>query len=176
MFPFRKSVLSCLGWLAGSELICLVMAFSFALLPQSWARWLSLAFCSLAHCLLMSECGAAAAKRDLAVYRNEKKQTSRQSPLLLGAAAAVPRCLLYGILWIMRDSSLMLNVFLLLEAPYIQIQRLVTGGTEPFSALSPVRQLLMGLPPLMTVFSVYIGYLRRYAPALASEKVKTSRV
>lgn len=176
MFRFCKSFVRCLIRLLISELLCLILAFSFALIPQSWARWLSLIFVCLAHCLLMANAGSAAADDDLSVYRREQRQTGLLSPLLLGLLSAFPRCLLYVFLRVFAGSSLMLNLFLLLSAPYIQLHRLILNGTEPFSAVSSVRQILMALPPLFTVLSVWFGYILRYAPRLAEEKAKSHRV
>lgn len=162
MLHFWKHYISCLIWLLLSEILCLILAFSFAILSAAWIRWLSLACGVLAHVLLMGNCGRSAAQKDLAVYHTKKRKTSLLQPLLLGIGTALPLVILWLILKCNADSSLMLNLFLLLNAPYIQYHRLILDGAEPFSAVSRTRQLLMLLPPILTCAAVFIGYQFHY--------------
>ena len=167
MKQFRKSLLSCLGWLAASELLCLVLAFSFAILRPEWIRWLSMGCGITAHVLLMGNCGQALAKRHTALFHQSGTRISSGFPVLLAFCTALPLWILYAILWANADSSAVLNGFLLLNAPYIQLHRLLLNGAEPFSAVPLPRQILMGLPPLVTAASVYIGYRLHYAKGIA---------
>lgn len=175
MYRFVKILCRCLSWLLISELLCLVLAFSFALLPQQWARWLSIVCVPAVHCLIMGNAGSGAAAAAIRHFRAEKQESAPLLPLLLALFCGIPRCLLYVLLRLFADSSLMLNLFLLFSAPFIPLHRLILNGAEPFSAVSAVRQLLTALPPLMTVLSVYIGYQLRYIPAIAAEKAKSLR-
>lgn len=173
MFQFRKSVLSCFGWLFVSELLCLVMAFSFAMLPQFVAKWVSL-FCGvLAHVLLMAHCASGIAEADVVLFRHEQRASHILKPLLLGVMSAAPRFILYFLLLLRSESTLMLNLYLLFESPYIQLNRFLLNGVEPFSAVPGFRKVIMGLIPVITVISVFVGYLVRYIPAIHSEKSET---
>lgn len=172
MFRMRKSYAKSLFWLATSELLCLVLAFSFAILPQLWARWSGLICCLLAHILMLGSCAGSVADEDIAVYRREKREPSIFSPVLLGFLTALPRFLLGGLLWLHADSNLMLNLYLLLNAPYIQIHRQLLNGAEPFSAVSSFRRILICLMPSFTVLSVFVGYRLRYTRKLREERAK----
>ena len=156
---FRKHCLCCIGWLFISELLCLVLAFSFAILRPQWIRWLSLICGAAAHIALMGNCAQKVAAEDAAVFRQTQLRIPPYKPLLLAFLTALPLWILYGILWLHADSTAMLNVFLLLNAPFIQIHRLLLDGAEPFSAVPPLRQICMGLLPLITAAAWYIGYL-----------------
>lgn len=175
MINFRKSVLTCLGWLLISELLCLVLSFSFAILRPQWIRWLSLCCGILAHCLLMATAGKSCAQPQIAHYRETQQEASPLLPFLLGLITAIPLWLLWGILYLNRDSSAMLNAFLLLNAPFIQYHRLIVDGMEPFSALTAFRQILTALPPIVTAASVIAGYQMHYLPSVAEIRAKKPR-
>ena len=89
-------------------------------------------------------------------------------PLLLGLCTAAPLWMLWCFLKMQENSSAVLNLFLLLNAPFIQYHRLILDGAEPFSALSAGRQLLTALPPLVTAAAVCFGYQLRYLPEKAA--------
>jgi|GEM_PF-2995545 len=162
MLHFGKHYLRCLAWLVVSEILCLILAFSFAILSAEWIRWLSLACGVLAHALLMADCASKSALEDISAYRTTRINTSPLKPILLGIETAIPVFLLWVILKCNQSSSLMLNVFLLLNAPYIQLHRLILNGADPFSALSQTRQILMALPSAATGIFVWAGYHFRY--------------
>ena len=168
MRNFGKHLGTCLLWLLLSEILCLILAFSFAILTAKWIRWLSLICGIAAHLLLMGSVGGKLAHEDIADYRMDHSAVSPIKPLLLGVCTAVPLWILWFILKVMQDSNAALNFFLLLNAPYIQYHRLILAGAEPFSAVSAGKQLLMALPPVLTAGAVFIGYRLRYLPEKAA--------
>ena len=162
-------------WLAISEILCLVLAFSFAIINTSWMRWLSLVYGAAAHCLLIGSCAQKIAMQDAALYRAEHRRISCKKAILLAVGTMLPAVVLYLLLSCLSESRLMLNVFLLLNAPFIQIHRLLIGGREPFSAISALRRILMALPPLVTAAAFYIGYQVTYIPAVAKMDASSHR-
>ncbi|MBQ8920865.1 MAG: hypothetical protein IJ060_01725 [Oscillospiraceae bacterium] len=172
---FWKSCGICMIWLVISELLCLILAFSFAIINTSWIRWLSLLCGITAHCLLMGSCAQKIAQEDAALYRISRKRVSQKKPLLLAVFTVIPGVLLYLILMLNADSKLMLNLFPLLNSPYIQLHRLLIGGKEPFSAIAPLRRAVMALPPVITGAAFWVGYQVTYIPALAKMDAKTPR-
>lgn len=168
MRNFGKHLAVCIGWLLISEILCLILAFSFAILRAEWIRWLSLICGAAAHILLMFSAAGKCAHEDIAAYRADKARVSAAKPVLLGIGTAIPLWILWAMLKIMQDSSAALNFFLLLNAPYIQFHRLMLNGAEPFSAVSTGRQIIMALPPICTALAVYCGYRLRYLPEKAA--------
>ena len=172
---FWKSCGIILIWLLLSELLCLVIAVSFAILSASWCRWLGLICGVTAHCLLIGSCAQKIAKEDTARYRLTGKRAGQVKPLLLAVSAAVPAVLLYALLCMLRHSILMTNLFSLLNAPFIQYHRFVFDGAETFAALSVLRRILTALPPLVTAAAFWIGYQVTYIPALARMDANSPR-
>ena len=167
MRHFLKSLLSLLLWLLISELLCLILSFSFAIMRAEIFRWMSLFFGALAHILLMGNAGRNIAAADAAEYRISRKKRPVPFSVGLGICTAIPLWIVYLILHLLRDSGAALNAFLLLNAPFIQYHRLILDGAEPFSALSAGKQLLMALPPLVTATSVIAGYQLHYQKTTA---------
>lgn len=159
---FRKHLGSCLLRQLLSEILCLVLAFSFALLGHALLLQLLQTLCCLTAHILLTADGASKISAD---DRRTERLTGKTIPVielpLLTFAAVSPAYLLYLLLHIFRSSVLMQNLFLLLNAPFIGIYRLLFDGMEPFSAVSGTAQLLTALPPLLTAFSFLIGYHRR---------------
>lgn len=172
---FRKSLFQCLAWLLVSELMCLVIAFSFALLPSEGWRWVSMICGILAHCLLMLHAGKEAANRYLIEVRTGGNPPKKITPFLLALLTALVLWIFYAVLWVKADSKSYLNVFLLLNAPFIQLHRLILNGAEPFSALESKRQILMGLPPIATVLSVLIGYTISWLPGIEEIRARQAQ-
>ena len=170
---FRKSLLYCLGWLLASELLCLFLAFSFAIISAPWARTVSLIFGPAAHILLMGNAGKTAADRSLIRLRRDGAGIFPGFAVLLGFCTALPLWGIYALLWLNADSSASLNIFLLLNAPFIQLHRLLIDGKEPFSAVVPLCRLLMGLPPFITWGAVTAGFLLSWLPGRADHAVQT---
>ena len=168
MYNIGKHCGRVLLWLLLSEILCLILAFSFAILRAEWVRWLSLICGAAAHVLLMASCGKQIAHADVAAYRSEGVKVSRVKPVLLGICAAVPLWVLWVLLKLNDQSSAFLNIYLLLNAPYIQFHRLMLDGAEPFSAVTTGRQMLMALPPVLTAIAVYVGYQLQYQPEKAA--------
>lgn len=173
---FLKSYLRCLLWLVISEILCLILAFSFAILRPAWIRWLSLGCGLLAHCLLMGSCAQGIANDALARNRRGGSRVSAAFSLLLGCCTALPLWLEWVLLFMNADSAGYLNAFLLLQAPFIQIHRVILNGAEPFSQLTIWQKLTMALPPLATLLSVWIGFQTRYISAIATEDAKAQPV
>lgn len=168
MLHFWKYFGRCMIWLFLSEILCLILAFSLAILKASLlSRVLSLLFGVFAHVLLTGSCAQNIAKEDAADYRRGEKRVSPMKPLLLAVCTMLPALCTYALLCANPESILMLNLYPLLNAPYIQIHRLLIDNTEPFSAISGVRRVLMALPPLVTAVSWWIGYQLQYIPELA---------
>ena len=157
MKQFWRSCASCIAWLAVSELLCLVLAFSFAILRPAWIRYLSLLCCAAAHLLLMWQCGEKTALRDAAGFRLTGRRVPRKKALLTAAVAALTMEIPFLFLCMVPGSSAVLNVFLLLNAPYIQFYRIILDGLEPFSALPLHSQIWLALPPSLSACVLYIG-------------------
>lgn len=172
MSRFFKNCARCLIWLLLSEILCLVLAFSFAILPQAAMRYLSLFCCLAAYILLMGNCGQNIAKEHLVLYRQERTEIPLWQSLLMSLVSALPLYLLYAVLWILPDHIAYLNTYLLLNAPVLQILNLILNGAETFSALSSMQRLWIGLLPLIASASVFVGYLTCYPAGLAKEKVQ----
>ena len=160
MKQFRNHLVRLLLRLLLSEMLCLILAFSFALFGS--ARLLQSAgmLCGItAHVLLVGSAAQKAADDDLRLYRQTGTRTDVGKPLLLAVCGMLPAFLLYLLLCILRDSVLMQNLFLLLNAPFIGIYKLLFAGREPFSAVPLLQRLLTALPPLLTGIAVLAGYL-----------------
>ena len=172
MNTFWKHTVSCLLRLLLSEILCFVLAFSFAILSAPWMRPVSLVCGVTAHCLLMWSCAQQLARKDIAAYRVSGKGTGLVTPVLLGLLSMLPQMLVYLLLCLNAQSTLMLNLFPLMQSPYIQIHRLLIGGAECFAEISSAGRILMALPPLLTFVSVFIGYALEYAKASAKIRVQ----
>ena len=98
MRHFGKHLSICIGWLLISELLCLILAFSFAILRAEWIRWLSLVCGIAAHVLLMGSCAGKCAHEDIAAYRADGTIISVMKPLLLGLCTTAPLWMLWGFL------------------------------------------------------------------------------
>ncbi len=164
-----KNTLRCLVWLLLSHIMCLVLAFSFAILPQSAMRYLSLACCLITQVLLMGNCGVNIAKEHLALYRMERKIVPKWEPAVMSLLVAVPLLVLYLLLWVMADSVPYFNIYLLVNAPTVQILNLIAQGKESFAALAALQRLLMGLLPFIPAIAAFVGYLIHYPKHLAEE-------
>ncbi len=175
MSRFLKHYAYCLIWLLLSEILCLILAFSFAILSHAVMRYLSLFFGLTAYCLLMGSCGQKIAKEHIILYRQTSTVIPLVQPLMLSLLTAIPLWLLYLLLCCNADSTLMLNLYLLLNAQVLQINRLILDGIEPFAVLSLHRKLMMAALTLLPAVAVLIGYLSHYPAALAQEKAKTIR-
>ena len=157
MQHFRKHLTACMIRLLLSELLCLVLAFSFAILRASLlTEMLSLLCGMLAHIPLIGNCACDIADSD-ASHSHSEQHTVRK-PILLAAALMLPAYLSYLILFFQAESILWLNLFPLLNAPFLPVYRLLIAGTEPFSAISQTRRILMLLPPLITGISFFAAY------------------
>ena len=109
MRNFGKHLGTCLLWLLLSEILCLILAFSFAILTAKWIRWLSLICGIAAHLLLMASVSGKLAHEDIADYRTDHSAVSPIKPLLLGVCTAVPLWILWVILKIMQEQGKMLK-------------------------------------------------------------------
>ena len=84
MKHFGNHLLKSLLWLIASEILCLILAFSLAILPDHPViRVISLIFGLTAHVLLIANCAQKTAAEDLILYRTEKYQTRILKPLLI---------------------------------------------------------------------------------------------
>ena len=176
MYHFRKHLGICMIRLLLSEILCLILAISFAILRASFLINMLGLVCGLtAHILLMQNCAAKIADADAKEHRVSGKQISVRKPLLLSAALTVPAFLTYLILCIRPDSILWLNLFPLLNAPFLQIHHFLIAGTEPFSAIPLFRRMLMALPPLITGIAFFSSYQMRYLSKTAQDNAMRSR-
>ena len=174
MQHFRKHLTACMIRLLLSELLCLVLAFSFAILRASLlTEMLSLLCGMLAHILLIGNCACDIADSD-ASHSHSEQHTVRK-PILLAAALMLPAYLSYLILFFQAESILWLNLFPLLNAPFLPVYRLLIAGTEPFSAISQTRRILMLLPPLITGISFFAAYRVRLITRKARANAIRSR-
>ncbi len=172
---FWKSCGTVLIWILISELLCLVVAFSFAIMSAKWIRFLSLLCGLTAHCLLMGSCAQKISQQDAAHYRITGERTAQTKPLLLALCALLPGTLTYLMLPLNPHSILAMNLFPLLNSPFIQVYRLIFQRDETFAALSPVRRMLAALPTLVTGAAIWAGYQIAYIPALAKMDASNPR-
>lgn len=176
MRNFGKHFAQSIVWLLLSEILCLILAFSVAILRNPViVRGMGLLFGITAHILLTASCAQKAAAEDAVLYRTEGIRMQRKKPLLLAFCTMLPAYLTYLLLRLNADSVLMLNLFPLLNAPFIQLYRILIDNTEPFSAIPAARQMMMALPPLVTAASYFTGYQLKYLPELAKTDAKTLR-
>jgi len=172
---FWKSCGTVLIWLLISELMCLVVAVSFAIMSAKWIRYLSLLCGITVHCLLLGSCAQKIAKQDAAHYRITGQRTTQAKPAFLALSSMIPAALTYLLLTVNSRSVLYMNLFPLLNAPFIQGYRLIFSGRETFAALSAVQRILTALPPIITAAAFWIGYQISYIPALAKMDASTPR-
>lgn len=167
----------CMVWLLLSEILCLILAVSMAILRQNAViRVVGLLCGVLAHILLTATCAQMAASEDAVAYRGGEARTSPMKILAISLCAMIPSYVTYLLLLANPESILMLNLFPLLNAPFLQYYRLLIQDTEPFSAIAAGRKICMALPPLVTAAAWYIGYYLAYIPALAkSDAAKSNR-
>ena len=176
MKQYGKHLARLLLWLLLSEIFCLVLAFSFALLGGSVLLRLAGMLCEItAHVLLMYNTAQKTAEDDLRRYRQTGAAMPRRKPLLLAVCGMLPAWLLCLLLTLFRDSVMMQNMFLLLNAPFIGLYQLLFDGHEPFSAVPPMRRLLTALPPLLTGAALLAGYLPHYRRGVAAYHARSSR-
>lgn len=168
--------MQCMIWQLLSEILCLILAFSVALLRNPViVRGMGLLFGITAHILLTANCAQNAAAEDAVLYRTDGIRMNSAKPLLLALCAMLPSVLTFLMLWINRESVLMLNLFPLMNAAFIQYYRILIDNIEPFSAVPGSRQFLTALPPLITAVSYFIGFQLRYIPELAKADAKSLR-
>ncbi len=175
MYHLMKNTLHCLIWLLLSHIMCLVLAFSFAILPQNAMQYLSLFCCLLTQVLLMGSCAVNIAKEHLALYRTNRSIIPRWQPAVMSLLTALPSLLLYLLLWVMPESVPYFNIYLLLNAPTVQIINLIVQGEECFSALSALQRLLMALLPFLPTLATFGGYCSYYPKRLAEEIAKREK-
>ncbi|MDD5947963.1 MAG: hypothetical protein PUC41_09275 [Oscillospiraceae bacterium] len=164
-----RNTLHCLIWLLLSHIMCLVLAFSFAILPKNAMRYLGLLCCLITQVLLMGNCAVNIAKEHLALYRTERIIVPKWEPAVMSLLTALPALILYSLLWLMPDSVPYFNIYLLLNAPTVQIINLIVQGKETFGSLSAMQRLLMALLPLIPTLATLGGYLIHYPKHLAEE-------
>lgn len=176
MNQFWKHLGKCMIWLLLSEILCLVLAISLAILRQNLLiRVIGLICCTAAHILLIGSCAQKTADEDAADYRSGGARISPKKVLLIAICAAIPAEITYLLLLIHPESILMLNLFPLLNAPFLQIHRLLIDNTEPFSAIAAGRKVCMAIPPVITSVSWFAGYYLRYIPVLAKADANSNR-
>ena len=168
MEHFGKHLVRCAAWLLLSEILCLVLAFSAAILGQKLPAQVIGLICGVsAHILLTGSCAQKCAQEDAVLYRTAGTRISPLKIILISVCAVVPAEVTYLLLCANRESILMLNLFPLLNASFLQIYRLLIRNTEPFSAIPAARRFSMALPPLITGAAWFTGYYLRYLPLLA---------
>ena len=150
MKRFGKHLLNGFLWLLASEILCLILAVSLAILRDSPViRIIGLLFGITAHVLMIGSCAQKAAGDDAVLYRTKGIRTGIPKPALISVLLTVPAFLTYILLYTHPQSILLLNLFPLLNAPFLQIHRYLIGGTEPFAAIARSRRILMAFPPVI---------------------------
>ena len=173
---FGKHLLHGMLWLLASEILCLILAVSLAILrDHAIMRIIGLVFGITAHVLLIGSCAQKAAGDDAVIYRTEGKKSKALKPVLISVLLTVPAEITYFLLCLHPESILLLNLFPLLNAPFLQIHRFLIDGTEPFAAIAAVRRHLMAFPPVITAVSYAAGYAMRYLPAAAGFDARSNR-
>ena len=173
---FGKHLLSGLLWLIASEILCLILAFSLAILPDHpLIRVIGLLFGITAHVLLIANCAQKAAAEDLILYRISKYRTNILKQLLIAILLTFPSYFTYSLLAANPESVLMMNLFPLLNAPFIRIYQLLRGEAETFSALSAKSKIIMALPPVLTAAAYDFSYHLHYHSGIAAYDTRTNR-
>ena len=168
MKHFGKHLVQCMVRLLLSEILCLVLAVSTAILGDKLPVQAVGLLCGvLAHSLLIGSCAQKCAAEDAVLYRTERIRISPWKVILTAVCAMIPAAVTYLLLCANPESILMLNLFPLLNAPFLQFYRMMIRNTEPFSAIAAGRRICMALPPLVTALSWVIGYWFRYIPETA---------
>jgi len=162
-----KSAASVLIWLLISELMCLVVAVSFAIMNASYIRYLSLICGITVHILLLANCAKKIALLDTAHYRITGNRTGQWKPVLLALISMIPQAVTIFVLFLNSRSILMMNLFPLLNAHFLQVYRLVFDGKEEFAAVSLLRKVIVCILPVVSAAAFWIGYQLEYIPALA---------
>lgn len=176
MKQFRQHCTQLMLRLLLSEILCLILAFSFALLGSALPLRIAGILCGItAHVLLTGSAAQKAAADDLKLYRQTGFRQPVGKPVLLAIISVIPAYLLYLLLWLLQNSIPFQNAFLLLNAPFIGIDRLLFSDCEPFAAVPRLRQILTGIPPLLTAAAVLAGYLPKYSREIAAHNARTSR-
>lgn len=176
MYHFGKHLLHSNIWLLASEILCLILAFSFAILgSHPVIRIICLIFSITAHMLLIGSCAAKAAADDVALFRTAKIRVKPYKPLSIALILTLPAAFTYALLCVNSESILMLNLFPLLNAPFISVYQFLIDGTEPFAEISAVNRILMAFPPLLTAAAYLYGYYSRYLPARAALAARSNR-
>ena len=155
------------------KLLCLVLAFSFAIIRAAvWRRIVSL-LCGLsAHILLMKTCAENTAAADCKTERLSGKQFTVKTPVLLSLALMLPAFVTYLLLLLHPDSVLMINLFPLLNAPFLQIYAFLRGENELFSHLPKAVQILYAVPPLVTGLTFFLSYESKKIRIQAEESAR----
>ena len=176
MKNFGKHLLQGILWLTASEVLCLILAVSLAILPDHPAvRMIALCFGISAHMLLMGSCAQRAAAEDLILYRSEAYRIRILKPILVAVILTLPSYVTYILLTVNAESILIINLFPLLNAPFIRIYKYLIGGTEPFRAVPVNRRAAMAFPPLLTALAYFGGYVLRYYPSRAALDARSHR-
>ena len=172
MPQFAKHFRTLFVWLILSEILCLVLSFSFAIIGKNWMQYISLA-CSLAvHLLLMASTAQKIANASLIQYRRTKYRISILFPSFLGLLTAAVQEIPYGLLWIFPNSVAYRNIFPILQSPFLQIQKMIFGDAETFAELLPLIKFLSALPPIFTALTVIFSFEIRYRNGVATEDAK----
>lgn len=175
MIHFWKHLLHGILWLCASEMLCLILAVSFAIIGNAAAiRIIALIFGVTAHILLIGSCAVKAAAEDAAFFRAAKTRTKIRKPLTIALILLLPAILTYILLTFNSSSVLMLNLFPLLNAPFIGIYYYLIGGAEPFSAVSSINRILMAFPPVLTAAAYLSGYYFRYLPEVSAHNTRSN--
>ncbi len=169
---FLKYLGKLLLWLLLSEIMCLFLAFSFAIIGGKIAAWLGQCCNLTAHLLLLTYAASNLARDSVADYRRNHCRIRTISMFLLAFWVAFPQWLLTTFFLCTDNESLIRNLFPSAEAMFLQIHVTILQSIPTGNDFFSWQLLMLYLPPLVTVFSVFFGFSIPYGRWLAAEDAK----
>ncbi|MCI5817164.1 hypothetical protein [Ruminococcus sp.] len=167
-----KAMLLGVGSLLLSEILCLFVAFSCAMLAVSLpaAKWFSILCTTGIHLGLMADYAVKIARRDRVEERRFQLPHRQSRPFWMGLASVAPLILLWGLLMLCRLCSLgdFLPAYRLLNAHYFQLLNLLTGSGT-LGDVSMGRLLLIPVFFLVTFLCIVGAYWAGYSGKSASD-------
>ena len=161
-----KAMLLGIGSMLLSEILCLFVAFSCAMLAVSVpaAKWFSLLCTTGIHLGLMADYAVKIAKRDRVEERRFQQPHRQSRPFWMALASISPLLLLWVLLLLCRIGSWgdFLPAYRLLNAHYFQLLNLLTGSGT-LADVSLWRLCVIPLCFLVTFLCIVAAYWVGYS-------------
>ena len=161
-----KTMLLGIGSMLLSEILCLFVVFSCAMLAVSVpaAKWFSLLCTTGIHLGLMADYAVKIAKRDRVEERRFQQPHQQSRPFWMALASISPLLLLWVLLLLCRIGSRgdFLPAYRLLNAHYFQLLNLLTGSGT-LADVSLGRLCVIPLCFLVTFLCIVAAYWAGYS-------------